>query len=173
MGQDKAHLDLNGQSLADRVFDNLSRQCSDILISGTQDYGLGVQTIADRPDAPKGPVGGLYSIWQALKDADLDGFITVPIDGPNLPKNFCALMVGQGSAVSATSGGLHPTFAYWSLADLSAVFKTLDFERSQSLKSMARLCRAREVNWPDASAVYNINTPEDLAAWKISHTREQ
>lgn len=166
MGQDKALMLIVEHRLVDIVFSRLSQQCDDILISGDKDYGLGVENIPDNTDGPSGPVGGVYTLWQRFRDEDLDGFITVPIDGPNVPLNFCETMIGQKCAISVTSDGVHPTFAYWNISCLTRVFRTLDMKSSPALKALASLCEAREVNWPDARAFFNINTPHDLSEWE-------
>ena len=173
MGQDKALLSVDGQRLVDRVYTRLSSQCDDVFISGAKDYELGLKTLPDNPEGPRGPVGGIYTVWQTFRGQAIDGFITVPIDGPNLPLNFCQKMVGQRCAVSATTDGLHPTFAYWEMASLTHVFKTIGLNSSHALKSLASLCDARTVMLPDAKVFYNINTPDDLIHWEKTHEISQ
>lgn len=171
MGQDKALIPIGQYRLVDIVLSRLSSQCDEVLISGDKNYGLEVENIPDSADGPSGPVGGIYTLWQRFRDEDLDGFITVPIDGPNVPLDFCETMIGQNCAVSVTSDGVHPTFAYWNLSCLTRVFHTLDLKSSPALKSLASLCEARKVNWPDAHAFFNINTPHDFSEWEQSHRR--
>lgn len=163
MGQNKAQLSVNGETLIHRVHHALKVQANEVLISGHQNYGLDAQIITDLDNGPKGPVGALYSVWMSLKDNITDeGFFTVPVDAPNLPHDLCERLYGGDSAVAVASDGMHQTFAWWRLDELSKVFSSADLKGSLSLKYMVRETQARQVYWADESLFYNINTPDDL-----------
>jgi len=162
MGHDKALLTIAGSRLIDIVYAAIKPQVNDIIISGPKDYGLGLETIFDMQVGPKGPVGALYSIWTALKTSQEEGFFTVPVDVPNFPKNLCERLYGDVSAIASDEDGMHQTFAWWRLDDLSDAFANLDLSRSLSLKLVAKTCGTRQVFWLGENVFYNINNTDDL-----------
>ncbi len=165
MGQDKALMQMGPVRMIDHVYSRLKTQVSQIYISGPQDYGLALPIIKDATNAPKGPVGGLYSIWKYILGEKQAGFFTVPVDGPNLPADFCSKISGQTCAISATGEALHPTFAFWTVQALSKAFADINLSESISLKYLAHKCQARHVNWTNSNGFYNINTPQELETY--------
>ncbi len=166
-GADKGALMLAGRPLADHVQARLAPQSDRILISGLHDYDCaGVSVVPDRDDGPRGPAAG---IWAALKwiernAPEVDGFLSVPVDGPFLPDNlFERLSDGIGSAIACDATGAHPTFAYWDCDALYAAFSTAPDGYGFPLKELADSVHAERVMFEDANAFLNINSPEDLA----------
>lgn len=166
MGTDKAVMEFEGQRLIDRVIDRFSTKVGWMMLSGRDDYGTGLAVISDDPDAPGGPVGGIFSVAARLQAMGIDGFVTVPVDAPFAPPDLIErLSASGGCAVAEDCRRMHPTFAYWRCAIVNAVRSTHDHaERAPSLRWLARQCGADMVTWPDDQLFMNINRPEDLAA---------
>ena len=162
MGQDKARLHVNGQFLIEHVYTALKSQANAVIISGEQGYGLSLPTITDLANGPAGPVGALYAVWMSLKNTSDEGFFTVPVDAPNIPNDLCERLYGADSAVAVGPDGMHQTFAWWRLDELSKVFKSTDLNNSLSLRDITFQTGARQVYWSDERLFYNINTPDDL-----------
>ena len=166
MGSDKAVIEFEGQRLIDRLIDRFSGKAEPIFLSARDDLGTGLAIIADDPDAPGGPVGGIYSVAARLQAMGIDGFVTVPVDAPFAPADLIErLSASGGCAVAEDPRRMHPTFAYWRCAVVNAVRATHDHaERAPSLQWLARQCGADTVTWPDDRLFMNINRPEDLVA---------
>jgi molybdopterin-guanine dinucleotide biosynthesis protein A len=162
-GQDKGEILINGQRLIDIIHDRLKPQSAEIIISGTHNYGLDFPVIADAADAPRGPVGGIYSLWKYLESRDVEGFYTVPVDGPNLPPKLLArLYSADRSRIAVDAKGRHPTFAWWRMEDLAPIWATTDRSQSISLNRLADLVGAKEVEWSSHDYFLNINRQSDL-----------
>lgn len=165
-GCDKGMIDVAGVRLIDRVYGRVKDQVQTVMISGAQDYGLGVRVIADIVGGPAGPAAGLYAAWQIL-GGRVAGFFTVPVDGPDVPRDLCArLYHAQRSQIVLAGGRVHPTFAWWRQADLDGVFAGFEGE-GISLRHLAKRAKAAPVTWadadPDANAFLNLNTRSDVA----------
>jgi len=166
MGTDKAVITFEGERLIDRLIARFFAKAERIFLSGRDGHGTGLPVIADDPDAPDGPVGGIYSVAARLQAMGIDGFVTVPVDAPFAPADLIERISARGGcAVAEDSRRMHPTFAYWRCAVVNAVRATHDHaERAPSLQWLARQCGADTVIWPDDRLFLNINRPEDLAA---------
>ena len=162
-GLDKGEILIMGERLIDIIHKRLLPQSTEIIISGPHDYNLGLPVVLDIEDAPGGPVGGLYSIWAYLKDRHIEGFFTAAIDGPNIPSDLIAKLYNKASsAVAKDEHGLHPTYAWWRMEDLSDIWESVDMKRSLSLKRLAELTKAKHVEWEGSETFININRPDDL-----------
>ena len=162
-GQDKGAIKLENERFIDIIHRRLSAQADEILISGTHDYDLGLKVIPDAKDAPGGPVGGLYSIWKKLSSRDVEGFFTVPVDGPNLPLNLTQRLYSQlSSTIAVDEKGRHPTYGWWRMTELSHLFDDINIQHSISLNKLADHMSAKDVHWTGENNFININRPEDL-----------
>lgn len=165
-GQDKGEVILAERRLVDHVTQRLKAQNCDILISGPQDYGLGVTMIPDCDGGPKGPAAGLYAASLYLKDtqADLAGFFTVPVDSPAFPNDLCERLYALNhSTIASDDNGLHPVFGWWRQVDLLRLWPHLDMSNSLSLTALAQHIHAQNSQWSGQNLFFNINTPNDMA----------
>ena len=162
-GQDKGEILIDGQRLIDIIHDRLKPQSYDIMISGTDNYGLGFPVIADAADAPGGPVGGIYSIWKHLEGRDVEGFFTVAVDGPNVPTDLTARLYSTDtSTIAIDDDGRHPTYGWWRMEDLSKAFQNISAAASVSLNRLADLVGAKTIAWDGEESFANINRQTDL-----------
>lgn len=166
MGSDKAVIRLDGERLIDILIVRFEGKAQPMMLSARQDYGTRLPIIPDDPEAPGGPVGGIYSVAGRLQSMGIEGFVTVPVDAPFAPADLIERLSASGSSAVAEDGRqMHPTFAYWRCAVVNAVRGTHDHgERAPSLQWLARQCGASTVVWPDERLFLNINRPDDLAA---------
>lgn len=165
---DKAEALIGSQRLIDIVYERLKYQCDDILISAPHDYDLGITNIKDNPLLPRGPAGGILSVAKLLATrlTAIEGFFTVPVDGPNFPADFCDRIYNEtASAIAEDTERTHPSFAWWRLEDLKSVLGDCDTISSLSLHALARLCEARTVKWSEPNLFFNINTANDLSEY--------
>jgi molybdopterin-guanine dinucleotide biosynthesis protein A len=164
MGTDKATVELEGQRLIDILIGRFADKAGRILLSAREDYHTGLEFISDDPDAPGGPVGGIFSVAARLRD--IGGFVTVPVDAPYAPADLIERLAASGGCAVAGHGErIHPTFAYWRCDAVNRVRDSHEpVERAPSLQWLARQCGAATVRWPDPAPFVNINRPEDLRA---------
>lgn len=163
-GVDKALALIDGKRLIDHVVGRLAPQCDRIILSARTDYETGLVVVPDDASAPRGPAGGVISIARHLArhSPRLRGFLTAPVDGPMPPSDlFSRLSEGAGSAIATDGQETHPTFAYWTIADILRV--GAGAADRLSLKRLAELTKAAEICWPSGDCFANVNTPEDLA----------
>ena len=168
MGErDKAEIEFAGMRLIDRALERLAAQVDRVLISGSSSYGLAAEAVPDLDCRLNGPAAGVLSLASHFAEAcgEFTGFLTVPVDGPFLPSDFAARMVGEEAAVAADPRRLHPTFAWWPVAPILEISAAVRSSNRLSLHELAVKLRARTVVWSDPKCFANINTPEDVAKW--------
>ena len=165
MGEDKGAVVLAGRRLIDHVAERFAPQTDQLLVSGAHDYGSGWIAVADRQDGPRGPAAGLWAIahWLGEHMPEVEGFVTVPIDGPFLPLDLYDKLVSASCcAIASADDGDHPTFAYWRIDQLLQELKSSSQEEGVSLCALAEKCKAVKVHFAEHHLLMNINTPEDL-----------
>lgn len=171
MGTDKAAFIYKGRRLIDHVYARLAPQVGEIMISGRTDYALGCPVITDRDDAPKGPVSGIVSVAQSLRETrpNASVFYTVPVDAPIFPDNIVAgLKAGQGAACNASvvarsPSGIQAVFACWNIQSVLESVQGLDVTASISLRRFASMCGAKTVDFESDTPFLNINEPGDAS----------
>lgn len=166
MGTNKALLPLGGERLVDRIVARLARQVDQVVLASPTDFDTGLEFAPDDPTGVKGPAAGLFAAanWLEGNRPDAAHFYTAPVDAPFFPEDLILrLEAARGSAIAVAAGAQQPTFAKWRREDLARARSELAGQNSFSLKMLARFCAAAHVEWSDATAFMNINTPEDLA----------
>ncbi len=163
-GEDKGLLEIGGRRMVDIIIDRIWPQCHQLYVAGPWDYGRGLVTLDDHPDFA-GPAAGILGAAYALRtrpDTRHPGFLTIPIDGPNLPSDLgrCLTADLHQCVIARDEDGPHPTFAYWSFAGLAAALPYLS--SNPSLRELAEMAGARDELWPGHHYFSNINTPDDL-----------
>lgn len=166
-GGDKGRAVIGEKTLFSHVADRFAPQVDVLLVSGNDNYGTDLPIVSDITGQFGGPAAGLWGVllWFDNHQPSADGFFTVPVDGPFLPLDLTLRLGARaGTCVACDSFGEHPTFAYWSLAELRAAFSTLESANNPSLRHLAALCHAERVLWDSEKAFLNINSPDELAA---------
>jgi len=171
-GVDKGLRLLNGKPLIAHVIDRLTPQVDTILISANRNeveyrrFGYPVQ--ADGIPGFIGPLAGLHAGLIACATPLL---VTAACDSPLLPSDLVAQLraaltsTDSRIAVPRTLDGLQPTFALMRRDVLPALDACLA-AGERSLQSCFRQLGMTAVDFPDSGAFANINTPEELAAFR-------
>lgn len=174
MGRDKALCEIDGVRLVDRAVARLRPQVSRMLISGPHDYGTGLESVPDELHGDgvrcAGPCAGIFAVARRLA-GETAGFLTVPVDAPFLPPDLAERLAGPNSAVAGAGGHLHPTFAWWIIADVERAARNLESVRDLALRDLAKTANARVVPWSDEAPFHNVNTADDLNAARESERR--
>ena len=164
-GQDKALAMIGGQRMIDRVLNRLRPQVPEILLAAPHDYGTGLPAIADQPLGPAGPAGAIRAVATYLAALGTDAFVTVPVDAPFVPPDLVARLSECGPvAVVRSDAVLQPAFALWSARAVLEALPPEQCAQNWSLHRLVEAVAARSVEFADAGALMNVNTPDDLAA---------
>lgn len=169
MGRNKALLELDGQTLIERVLANLARLCDELIISANEiePYSnLGARVV---PDAIQGH-GALGGIHAGLKAMRNDRAIVVACDMPFLRLSFLRYMaaVAQGYDVVVPRIGEYyePLHAVYSKSCVAAI-ERLAARGPRRIVALYDRVRVREVTEEQVrlfgaeNSFANVNTPED------------
>jgi len=168
-GQDKALIELGGQTLMARALARLGPQVDGMAISAGGDRARfaawDLPVLDDGAHAGKGPLAGICAglAWAAAQGAGV--LATVAVDTPFFPTDLVARLraCGHDFAVARHGGRLHPAFGLWParVADRLQAALAGDTRR---LGDWALAEGAAAVDFPDGGVpFFNINTAADLA----------
>ena len=164
MGRDKVLERLGPQTLLARAVERLDPQVDRVVVNGPAE----LEAHCDRPVVPdalpgrQGPLAGVLAAMDAAGDAD--AVLTVAVDTPFFPRDLAERLRGDGIAIAASGGRLHPVFALWPVAlrnELRA-FLHLD-ERKIMLFAEAHGYRTVDFDG-EPDPFFNLNTPADVEA---------
>ncbi len=171
-GGDKGRLQLGDRTILSHVIERLEPQVAWLALNANGDPArfadLGLPVIADSIDGFAGPLSGVLAglDWAATQGAS--HIVTAAADTPFFPCDLvprlmlAAEQAGADMALAATPGGRHPTFGLWPVAlsdDLRAALH--GGLRKVVLWTDKHGCGMAE--FPDDTAFFNVNTPDDLA----------
>ncbi|MCL4068544.1 molybdenum cofactor guanylyltransferase [Pseudomonas sp. GX19020] len=170
-GADKALLTLAGQPLIAHVIARLQPQAGRLLISANGDAArfafTGLEVLPD--ETSLGPLAGILAGLRAAKTAGATALVSVPVDAPFLPGDLITRLATAlpGPGFARAGGRDHNATAIWpvTLADPLAGF--LASGAKPKIADFAAHHGACPVDFPDAGAFDNLNTPEDLARASI------
>lgn len=169
-GQDKGLQLLGGRPLVAHVIERLAPQVDDLLINANRNEdayrAFGYPVIADDIEGFIGPLAGLRAGLKACKTPLL---ATAPCDSPFIPPDLVARLkeglASTGAMVAAvrTPDGLQPVFALIRREALPLLDAFL-LTGGRGMQAWFGGLPLAIVDFADASAFANINTPEELAA---------
>jgi molybdopterin-guanine dinucleotide biosynthesis protein A len=154
-GSDKALAPFDGRALIDHVAAGLSAQSDALIVVGRAHGGL--TSVADRPRAGLGPLGGLAGALHWARANGFQAVLSAPCDAPLLPCDLAMRLAGEGPAYVA---GL-PVIGWWPSALADEIDRWLAEDRSRAMRHWAAAVGARRVMLDVLPA--NVNTVEDLA----------
>lgn len=172
-GLDKALALIGGERMIDRVLRRLSAQVPQVLLCAPHDYGTGTTAVADLADGPAGPVGAIRAAALYLAAQGADSFVTAPVDAPFVPLDLTArLATGAPVAMAQSDGTWQPAFALWSVQAVIAALPSERCAQKWSLRRLGEELGAVPVEFGQAGALMNVNTPNDLALAQAQIARE-
>lgn len=177
MGQDKAALVLEGETMLARVVARLATATREVLVVGPAARARLVPGVRVVPDARRGlgPLGGIYSALLAAGTSR--AFVVacdMPFVRPALVRYLLDLAQDFDVVVPRTSRGTEQLHAVYGRACLPAVCALLD-ARELAVANLYQAVRTRVVapdEWapydPEGISTFNANT---LAEWEAARVR--
>ncbi len=156
-GRDKSAALLDGLPLVEHVANGLRSQVDQLVICG-RDWP-GIQSIADRPAADMGPLGGLNAALHYAADNDFEFVVTAGCDV--LPMPEMPLELDGGKAMFLENNFL---FGLWPAALAGILDTHLEQQVDHSVRRWLKAIGARP--FQSAQMHYNLNTPADLAQYE-------
>jgi molybdopterin-guanine dinucleotide biosynthesis protein A len=169
MGRDKAHLEVDGVACATRVARALAAVCEPVwLVGGTPPASAAGRAIAD----PDGPDCALRGLVAALAASHAEHVLVVATDLPLVTPALLSALADAPPAdavVPRDATGPHPLCARYRRAALLGRARERLAGEALSIRG---LLDAVDTRWldgdalavadPDGTALFNVNTPEDL-----------
>lgn len=155
-GSDKACAVLNGRPLLDHILAGLRAQTDAVVVCGRDVPGW--ISLADRPRADMGPLGGLAAALLYSAQHGFDGVLTSACDTPLVPVDLAERLAGCGPAVVIGQ----PLFGYWPASLSAELDDYLALETSRAVGEWAARTGARRVRY--GGDIPNINRVADLVA---------
>ena len=155
-GSDKAVALFEGRELIGHALDALAPYAERTIVCGRELAGH--ESIADRPSAGLGPLGGLCAALDFGAENGFDIVLTAPCDTPVIPSHvFDALLARTGGAFAAKL----PVLGAWPTALAPTLDRLLAAPGDRSVRNWAR---ANGIAALDLPPIANINYPTDLIA---------
>ncbi|KAA5605092.1 molybdenum cofactor guanylyltransferase MobA [Roseospira marina] len=186
-GADKALLPLgDGRPVLGHALDRLRPWPGPVVLVASGDparfapFDLPVvgDSVAEPEGGRAGPLAGILAVLEWVRDhaPDVEAAVTVPCDGPCLPRDLLARLRAarevEGATIAmATSGGrVHPVVALWPVALAADLRRAVSQEGLRAVHAWTARYPVAVVDWPVAPVdpFLNINTPEELTrarAW--------
>ena len=168
-GLAKALVPLRGRPLIAHVVERLRPQVQELLVNANTDEArlaaFGDRVVADEIAGRPGPLAGLHA---GLVHAQHPWVLSVPCDSPNLPADLGARLMSAARhsdaeiAVASAGGRIHPVFCLVASALSQPLRDYLDTDR-RAVMGWIETRRFVVVEFEDAEAFVNVNTPTDLA----------
>ena len=154
-GSDKALAVLDGRTLLDRAVASLAALCDAVVVVGRETAP--VPTLADRPRAGMGPLGGLAAALHHASEGGYEAVLSCAVDSLGVD---AALRDALGRAPAYVAS--QPVIGLWPASAVVTLDALLASDGRHSMRAFAEAIGARPVQLARNPA--NINTPEDLAA---------
>lgn len=174
LGRDKAAVEFEGTTLAERAVTAVWPFCAGVLISIPADGPNPVPrfgVVRDEPPAGRGPLAGIDAAFRATGEADL---LVLACDYPRVDSALLRRLVWYTSdeeddlvMMCDPAGRDHPLVAVWKRATHAVVREALarNAFKVRGLLPDLRTRRVGPAEFPDldlARALVNVNSPSDL-----------
>ena len=170
-GVDKGLIDIDGQTIVERITRKLKAQCADVVINANRNLEqyrqFGYAVIEDQIEGFQGPLAGMLSV---LKSIRTEWLITAPCDGPFLSSTYAESMfqaawsIGAPIAVAKDQERLQPVYMLLHISTRDSLEAFLNSGERKIDKWFSGF-RFAEVLITDCDDMFeNINTPEQLEA---------
>lgn len=168
-GGDKGLLDLGGTPILRRVVDRLDPQVAGLALNANGDAtrfaDYNMQVVADSITGFAGPLSGVLAGMDHAAELGFDHIVTAAADTPFFPCDLVPQLLlaseDSGLALAASPSGRQPTFGLWPVTlreDLRAALH----DGLRKVVQWTQKHGAGTAEFPDDTAFFNVNTPEDL-----------
>lgn len=177
-GGDKGLQQLGGKPILQHILDRLQPQVEGVILNANGDAARFAEwNLPVAGDAVEGFVGPLAGVlaglaWARANRADVTDIVTVPGDGPFLPRDLVARMAtartqAQADLACAVSAGqAYPVVGLWPVRlydDLRRAVVEEDIRKVDRWTARHKLVQVEFAAQP-VDPFFNANAPEDLAA---------
>jgi molybdopterin-guanine dinucleotide biosynthesis protein A len=167
-GGDKGLLPLGDSRIIDHVIARFEPQCDSLALNANGDPArfadLALPIIADSL-TDSGPLAGVLAGLDHAADRGATHIVTVAADTPFLPCDLVPQLLfaaeTSGVALAASPSGRHPTFGLWPVS-LADDLRWALGDGMRKVAAWADLHDAGTATFPDDTAFFNVNTPDDL-----------
>jgi molybdopterin-guanine dinucleotide biosynthesis protein A len=175
-GGDKCLLTLAGRPILAHIIERLRPQVRRIVLNAngelTRFAAFGLPVIGDAVEGYAGPLAGVLAglEWAAAKAPDCPWVLSIPGDGPFVPRDLVARLLSEAQAGAelvsvSTAGNRNPVIGLWPVSMAAALRKALVEEGLAKVDAFAQRYRLALVDWPDrpVDPFFNANNPEELS----------
>jgi molybdenum cofactor guanylyltransferase len=176
-GGDKALRMIGGKTILARVIERLRPQVDALVLNANGDparfAAFGLPVVPDSMPDFAGPLAGVLAglDWAAAHELQAHYIITVPADGPFVPRDLVphlasTLAAEDAELVTAASGAqTYPVVGLWPLHLRQALQDALTKEGVHKVDAWTRRFRRAIATFPaePVDPFFNANTPEQLA----------
>lgn len=177
-GGDKGLQQLGGKPILQHILDRLTPQVEGVILNANGDVTRFAEwNLPVTGDAVEGFVGPLAGVlaglsWARANRPDVTDIVTVPGDGPFLPRDLVARMAAVRAqaqadlACAVSAGQAYPVVGLWPLRlydDLRHAVVEEDIRKVDRWTARHKLVQVEFAAQP-VDPFFNANAPEDLAA---------
>lgn len=176
-GGDKGLKTLAGRPILARIVDRLRPQVDGVIINANGDPArfddFGLPVAGDAVEGFAGPLAGVLAglAWARENRPDITDIVTVPSDGPFLPRDVVARLVaardqtGADLACAASGGQLHPVVGLWPLRLYEDLHHAVVGEGIRKVDIWTGRHKLAVAHFPTdpVDPFFNANAPDDLA----------
>jgi molybdopterin-guanine dinucleotide biosynthesis protein A len=163
MGQDKALLQLDGQTLVERGLRKLREVCVEVRIAGGLPQLTRFAPVISDSHPGCGPLGGIVA---ALEQSTHEWNLFLAVDMPFVPASSLRTLLADASGpaqivLAQAEGRVQPLCGAYSRGALPALREELRAGRLKVKEAVLSTGNVRYVTFTDLSWFDNLNTPEE------------
>ena len=176
-GGDKALREIAGNSILARVVERLRPQAGALVLNANGDparfASFGLPVVPDSVADFAGPLAGVLAglEWAAAHHPQARMIVTVPADGPFLPRDLVRrlsdALLAEDAELATAAGGVqtYPVVGLWPVALRGALRSALVDEHVHKVDAWTARYRRAVASFPTepVDPFFNANTPEQLA----------
>lgn len=176
-GGDKSLQMLSGRPILDRILERFSPQVDGVILNANGDAARfarwNLPVAGDAIPDYAGPLAGVLAglAWAKQNRPDVSDIVTVPGDGPFLPRDLVPRMVaareaaGADLACAVSAGQAYPVVGLWPVRlhdDLRRAMVDEDIRKVDRWTARHKLVQVEFAAQP-VDPFFNANTPDDIA----------
>ncbi len=169
--QDKMNLKIGEQRFLDiikeklTIFPEVVISASKEQVEGNVDLKYEKNVVSDL-FYDVGPLGGIYSVMQAMESSDTEYYFVVSCDMPFIEpgiieKLYSYLQEGDDAVISVTDGKIQPLFSIYSSRIKDAILHQIEIQEYRILDMYDKI-NTRYVELDAGETLRNINTTEEF-----------